>query len=241
MKDKKGSIVLVVAVTVLALIGVLGVLMPRIMLNLLIQETLPEFVGAEYITDFTMVADETFEVENEYFQAQLPSGLEQEDELKDLEEFVYRNNDSGLTIRIQNNASDVTMTVDDLDYQSLPESYMHTSDESMLNSLGYATPDSYYNIMKCVSLLDAKDYDKWNMENMMAYSVYGSIRISLGEVENYLYEREDLYAYIQNPKNTGEYKLEIFRPEDLNTAYVVNLENATITDVTCLLNSIKLK
>lgn len=241
MKKKQTSIILVVAVTVLALIGVLGILMPRIMLNLLIKETLPEFVGAEYITDFTTVADETFEVENEYFRAQILQGFEKTGDLENSKETVFENRESGKKYRIQNMPSDVTMTVNDLDYQSLPESYMNTSDESMLNSLGYATPDSYYNIMKCVSLLDAKDYDKWNMEKIMAYSVYGSIRISLGEVNNYLYEREELCAYIQNNKEIGEYRLEIFRPEDLNTAYVITIENGEMKDVICFLNSINFK
>ncbi len=239
MKNKKMLIYLFIGFIILAMVLGLGILMPRIMLNLLIKETLPEFVAAEYITDFSLLEENAIEIGNDFFTVCIPDSFQETNGSLDEWFMIYEDTKSERLYKIQKISIDVTMTVDDLDYQSLPESYLHTTDESMLNSLGYAEPDSYYNIMKCVSLLDAKDYDKWDMEKIMAYSVYGSIRMNLGEVKNYLYEREDLYAYVQYYKETGAYKLEFFQPKDLNTAYVVTIENGDLEDVTALLNSIQ--
>ncbi len=241
MKDKKLLVYLFIGVFILAMVLGLGVLMPRIMLNLLIEETLPKFVAAEYITDDSVLEENVTEIENDFFTVCIPDSFQETNVSSDECSVIYEDTKTDRFYKIQKNAIDVTMTVDDLDYQSLPESYLHTTDESMLNSLGYAEPDSYYNIMKCVSLLDAKDYDKWNMEKIMAYSVYGSIRMSLGEIENYLYEREELYAYVQYNKDTDTYKIEFFQPQDLNTAYVITIEKGNIEDVAALLNSIQFR
>lgn len=243
---KKRNVIIISAVVgglVLLVWAFINLIWPRVMLHKTITELLPECTGAEYFTDFSLKNEDTFTVSNAYYSIDIPASFTKKEVSEELSVLVYENVETDKRCMIMNEPDCVPMSLleeyEKNETDDIIKKYGISSVESMLTSLGYGTPDSYYNIMKCALLLDYEDYDFWNLDKMVAFWIYGTIRINLYEdTVAYLYEREDICAIVEG---RGMYIVSVMPVDDLNTIYTFTVRSDDVNEVFAILNSFQFK
>jgi len=226
MKKKSKFIVATLIATVALFIsGFVFFVQPRIELYNATREMLPECeAAAEYFTDFTLKNEDTYTVSNEYFSIDIPTYLSEKETFgKEDDSFtMYGTPDGEIGCAVFNEPESYPMSMvdayEEYDEEKVLEKHHITDVEKMFESLGYGRPDSFYNVIKCVYLLDYKDYSFWDLDKMVAFSLYGIVRNEMLGSKVYLYEKEDIRAFVEciSDSMVG---VSVMKTEDLNTPY----------------------
>lgn len=240
---KKTKIIIAVIVIVLVIAALASYLVPMFLLRAATREILPECKRAEFITDFDTMPKDSMEVDNGGYTMRIPDYLIKSDyEAAN----VYNTEDGeGKFIMLTEPFDEAMSLVNPEDYEDdeTMKKYGIKDVEKMFASLGYGTPDSYYNILKCVCLLDWEDYDIFSVRKSVAFSVYAILRVELYmDQDNYLYERGDVRVIMQ-AGGDGYYKIDVFHAGDLNGGYgmIIKDTNVSFEEVVAMLNSIEFK
>ena len=226
MKKKSKFIVATsIATVALLILGFVFFVQPRIELYNATREMLPECEAvAEYFTDFTLENKDTYTVSNEYFSIDIPTYLSEKETFgKEGDSFtMYGTPDGAISCVLVNEPESYPMSMieayEEYDEEKVLEKYNITDVEKMFMSLGYGRPDSFYNVMKCVYFLDYKDYSFWDLDKMVAFSIYGIVRGEMLASKIYFYEKEDIRAFVECISD-GTVGVNVMKTEDLNTPY----------------------
>ncbi len=248
---KKSKIIVATSIATVALLilGFVFFVLPRIELYNATKEMLPECeAAAEYFTDFTLKNEDTYTVSNEYFSIDIPTYLSEKETLgtENDSSTMYGTPDGEIICVLVNEPRSYPMSMveayEEYDEEKVLEKYHIADVEKMFASLGYGRPDSFYNVMKCVYLLDYKDYSFWDLDKMVAFSIYGIVRNEMLASKIYLYEKEDIRAFVEciSDSMVG---VNVMKTEDLNTPYTFIVctrgegKNVDMNEVFGILNS----
>lgn len=243
---KKTKIIITVVLAVLVVSLLALYLVPMFLLREATRKVLPEATRAEYITDFEIKRENTTEVDNGSYTIQVPGDLLKQEVNEDVKVNSYASENEETKILMLTEAFSEEMTLlNPEDYENDPtmKRFGIKNVEKMFESLGYARPDSYYNILKGICLLDWNDYNMLSIRKSVAFSIYAYLRTELTmNAENYLYERDDVRAIIQKGKEPNIH-IDLFCTDDLNGAYtiLVHGEDMTLEEVTAMLNTVEFK
>lgn len=238
-----------IIITVLAVVLVLGGLacyfVPMFLLEAATKEIMPECKRAEYITDFETKPEGYETMDNGGYSIEIPSYLIKSDYEK---ANVYTADDGteyGSQYIFLKEPFDEEMSLIDVYEEDNEEikKYGIRNVAKMFESLGYGTPDSYYNVLKCTSLLDWEDYNIFSVRKSVAFSVYAALREGLYmTLDNYIYERGEVRAIIQTGAE-GYYTIDIFHTDDLNAGYSIRIkdENLSFEEMVSMLNTVEFK
>lgn len=247
---KRTKIIISVLAVVLVLGGFASYFVPMLMLRAATEEILPECKRAEYITDFDTMPENSMEVDNGGYTIQIPDYLLKDDydkanvyytESEDADETDFGAKYIMLTEKYE---FDEPMSLVDPSYyeeDTTIKKYGIKDVEKMFASLGYGTPDSYYNILKCVCLLDWEDYNILSVNKSVAFSVYAVLRTELYmNLDNYIYERGGVRAIVQYG-GEGYFQIDVFSADDLDGAYGMRINDPDLSfeEVVAMLNSIE--
>lgn len=242
---KSTKIIITVLVVVLLVGGLLSYLVPMFILKAATKEILPEAKRAEYITDFETKPEGYVTVDNGGYTIEIPSQLSKSDYEKANVYSAEDGSEYGSQYLFLTEPFDEEMNLLDAYEEDNEEirKYGIRNVEKMFGSLGYARPDSYYNILKGTVLLDWEDYNMFSVRKSVAFSVYAVLRTELYmTLDNYIYERGDVRAIIQTGEE-GEYTVDIFHVDDLNAGYSVRIkdENLSFEEMISMLNTVEFK
>ena len=254
-KKQRRRIVIVIAVALAALLAVIffWVIKPRIEMNNLICEFLPE-VGesAEYFTKYDIADDGLVMTDIGDISIGMPADFELKDtNSQDIAMYRDKNNiNLGVT---------VNTTATELEGMSLfyRDSYDVSDEEYELitkhltewfNALGNGLPDSAYNTYKCMYLLSDDDRSFWDIGQNIAFGITGILRESIpawGE-EIYIYETDDKcgFVHVSYPTDTREcYRVtvDLYSTDDLNAPYPVMINSESLEEAYAIVNSIAIK
>ena len=247
---KKKTITIIIIFAAVLLIGYLAVsiIVPRVMLHNIIQETLADVGdGAEYFTEYAAVhTGETISADNGHIFIDIPKECVSQGVVFETTQ-LYKENDKHMLI---------IMEADELDGMNLldPEKF-DNSDYKVkigldqltkgIESFGNGLPDSAYGTWKCSYMLDEEDYNPWDLNNQVAYSVVGVLKKSIalmGEIS--IYERDDICGFVSvsenaDPENQGKYIviLEIYTKDNLNKVTTVIISTDNLDEAYAVMNS----
>lgn len=245
MKKKTKIIITIVLAVFVAALLVLY-LVSMFLLRAATKKVLPETTRAEYITDFEIKRENTIEVDNGGYTIQIPDDLlkvEVKEEVK-VNSYASENNETEILMLTEAFSEEMTL-LNPEDYENDPtmKRFGIKNVEKLFDSLGYARPDSYYNILKGICLLDWNDYNMLSIRKSVAFSIYAYLRTELAmNADNYLYERDNVRAIIQKGKEPNTH-IDLFCTDDLNGAYtiLVHGDDMTLEEVTAMLNTVEFK
>ncbi len=242
---KSTKIILAVLAVVLVLGGLASYFVPMLILKAETKKVLPEAERAGYITDFETKPEGWISVDNTGYTMEIPAYLEKNDYDQ---ANVYAGEDG-----TEFGAKYIMLTTPYEEEMSLIDAYKDNEEsvkkygirdvEKMFNALDYGTPDSYYNILKGVCLLDWEDYNILSVRKSVAFSVYAVMRKELYmTMDNYIYERGDVRAIVQTGEEGG-YTIDVFRVSDLNAGYSMMIKDANLSfdEMVSMLNTIEFK
>lgn len=248
---KHRSTIIAVAI-ILTILLALSCLIPRIALYVLVKGVMPDCTKAEYITDYTVTDDTAVTEHANGYSYKIPSHYTKEAIKKDdFDVCAYSapNADAEIPYKylIINNASDVEMNLLDKSYYEGEDAFKFIKEknaEEIFASLGYGTPDSFYNVTKCVALLDYEDYSFWNLDKTVAFFTYASLRVAAyPNTRFYIYERDDVRAIVQTAifqedESKAQFQIDIFHKDHLNKPYGTILVVKDYEEMVSFLNSI---
>ena len=241
------TIVIIAAVSLVVYLAV-SIIVPRVMLHNMIQETLGGVGdGAEYFTEYSVGHTETtFSAGNGHIMIDVPERCLKQD--IDFQEAQFYKEDNQCMV--------ILLASDEIDGMNLldPEKF-DNSDYKVkigldqltkgIESFGNGLPDSAYGTWKCSYMLDEEDYNPWNLNNQVAYSIVGVLKISIalpGEIS--IYERDDICGFVTvrenaDPENQGKYSvmLDIYTKDNLNKSTTVMVTTNKIEDAYAVMNS----
>ena len=242
---KSTKIMITVLAVVLVLGGIASYLVPMFLLKAATKEIMPECKRAEYITDLKSKPEGFVIMDNGGYTIKIPSYLSKSDYEK---ANVYSADDGteyGSQYIFLMEPFDEEMSLVDAYEEDNAEikKYGIRNVKKMFESLGYGTPDSYYNVLKCTCLLDWEDYNVFSVRKSVAFSVYAALREGLYmTLDNYIYERDDVRAIVQTGEE-GYYTIDIFHTDDLNAGYGMRIkdENLSFEEMVSMLNTVEFK
>lgn len=248
----KRRIAIILIVVILAVVLTLACLIPRIALYALAKGILPECTRAEYITDYSVTDDAAITEHTEAYSYKIPARYTKADirnHSVDASSYTAPNADSDSPYKylILNRADEVEMNLLDPSYYKNEESLKFNKQvnaEEIFSSLGYGTPDSFYNTLKCVASLDYEDYSFWNLNKTAAFFTYATLRGGLyPDTTFYIYERDDVRAIVQTGtdqeyEDCAQYQIDIFHKDHLNESYATLLVVKDYNEMLAFLNSI---
>lgn len=219
------AIATAIATAALLILGFVFLVLPRIELYNATKEMLPECEAiAEYFTDFALENEDTYTVSNEYFSIDIPAYLSEKETIGTATDSftMYGTPDGETSCVLIDEPESYPMSMieayEEYDEDKVMEKYHITDVERMFTSLGYGRPDSFYNVMKCVYLLDYKDYDFWDLDKMVAFSIYGIMRTEMYAGKAYLYEKDDIRALVEC-HSEKMVAVSVMQTTDLNKVY----------------------
>lgn len=249
---RKITIIIAAALAVLLFVVFFWVIKPRIEMNNLICEFLPE-VGesAEYFTKYGIADDGLVMTDIGDISIGMPADFELKDtNSQDIVIYRDKNNDE-LGVTVNTSATELEdMSLFDRD------SYADYSDEEYekitkhlkewFGALGHGLPDSAYNTYKCMHLLSDSDRSFWDIGQNIAFGIVGIMRESMpiwGE-EIYIYEADDKcgFVHVSYPTEAREYyrvTVDLYSTDDLNAPYTVIISSKSLEQAYATLNSIK--
>lgn len=248
---KHRSTIIAVAI-ILTILLALSCLIPRIALYALVKIMLPECTKAEYITDYTVTDDTAITKHTNGYSYKIPGHYTEKEVEKDVADicaYSAPNADADIPYKyiITNTADEAEMNLLDKSYYEGEDSFKYIKEkdaEELFTSLGYGTPDSFYNVIKCVALLDYEDYSFWNLDKTAAFFTYASLRFAAyPDTRFYIYERDDVRAIIQTAtfqedESKAHFQIDIFHKDHLNEPYGAILVVKDYEEMLAFLNSI---
>lgn len=253
---QRRKIIIVIAAALVILLAVVyfWVIKPRIELNNLICEFLPEVgEGAEYFTEYDTVDDSMVTLETDVLSVDIPADYVQKD-IGELDAVMYHdsNNDdlsvivmtsdtdlSGMSFFYRDNYDDVS----DEEYETIVK-YL----KEWFGALGNGLPDSAYGTYKCMYLLSDDDRSFWNIGQNIAFGIMGIMRESVpmwGD-EIYIYETDDKcgFVHVSYPTDTREcywVTVDLYSTDDLNAPYTVMINTESLEEAYAMVNSITIR
>ncbi len=248
---RKIVVIIAVAVAVLLAVVFFWVIKPRIELNNLICEFLPEVgEGAEYFTEYDVSDDSLVTLETEVLSVDIPADYVQKD-MGEIDAVVYH--DSG------NQELMIMVTTSETDFSDISlfyrDNYGDISDEEYetivrylkdwFGALGNGLPDSAYGTYKCMHLLSDDDRSFWNIGQNIAFGITGILKESIpvwGE-ELYIYESDDKcgFVFVAAPHDDVSYyrvTADIYSTDDLNAPHNVIIRSESVEQAYAIINSI---
>lgn len=247
-KRKTVTIIIIIAAVLLVGYIAVSVVVPRVMLHKLITETLSDIGdGAEYFTEYSVAHREaTFSADNGHIMIDIPERCVKQD-MDFNEAQFYKEDNECMVILLQEDELDGMNLLDPENFDNSDYKVKIGLDQltNGIESFGNGLPDSAYGTWKCSYMLDEEDYNPWNLNNQVAYSVVGVLKMSIalpGEVS--VYERDDICGFVSvaenaDPENQGKYNvtLEIFTKDNLNKSTAVMVTTNNIEDAYAVMNS----
>ncbi len=224
----------------------LVLLVPRVGLQMMAKSGMESFKGGEMITDYETKPEKGVSVGNEYIKFKLPQEMTQAENKTSLDAYVIKNNTGDKQCVLINKMSDVTISLVDEAHtneegKKLIKRYGASNVENAYESMGYPVPDSYYNIMKCMTLLDYEDFDFLSMRKAQVFVAMVELRkVIYQERKLYVYERDDVCAFVQE-RSKNQYAIEFFEKNDLNTVCAITMKTQDFDDIKCILNTVEFK
>ena len=248
---RKIIIIITAAIVILLFVVFFWVIKPRIEMNNLICEVLPE-VGesAEYFTQYDIADDSLVMTDIGNISIGLPAGYELKDtNVQDIVIYCDKNNiELGVTVNTcATNMEDMSLfdrdsyDVSDEQYEKIVK---HLTE--WFNALGNGLPDSAYNTYKCMHLLSDDDRSFWDIGQNIAFGIVGIMKESMpiwGD-EIYIYETEDRCGFISvsYPTDTRDFyrvTVDLYSTDDLNAPYIVIISTQSLEQAYAVINSIK--
>lgn len=255
-KKQRRKIIIIISAAIIILAAVLffGVIRPRMELNALVSEYLPEVGnGSEYFTEYSISDDSLISLNTDCFTINIPANYVQKD-IGELDAIMYHDADN-------ENRSAIIMTSDnDLSSMNIFDRahFEDLTDEEYENivrylkdwfgALGNGLPDSAYGTYKCAYLLSDDDRSFWNIGQNIAFGITGIIKESLPIMgdEVFIYEADGKCGFItiSSPKEGQNYfrvTADIYSTTDLNTPHTITIRSETLEEAYAMINSIKFK
>ncbi|MBQ9948162.1 MAG: zf-HC2 domain-containing protein [Oscillospiraceae bacterium] len=252
-KKQRRTIVIIISVALIALAAVLffGVIRPRVELNKLINDYIPE-VGksAEYFTSYDITDESLVTLETEVMSIDIPANYVQKD-LGELQSVMYHDSNNAdrsvMVITSHTDMSDMNLfcrdnydDVSDEEYEQIVK-YL----KNWFGALGNGLPDSSYGTYKCIYLLNDDDRSFWNIGQNIAFGIMGLMKNELplfGDVV-YIYETDDMcgFVYVAMPKEQQDFyrvTADFYSTDDLNTPHTVMIRSETLEEAYSIINSI---
>jgi len=249
MSNKKTITIIIICAAVL-LVGYLtvAVIVPRVMLHNMIQETLGGVGdGAEYFTEYSVAHTEaTFSADNGHIVIDIPEKCVKQDLDFDGTQF-YKEDNKCMVILLQGDELDGMNLLDPEKFDNSDYKVKIGLDQLTkgIESFGNGLPNSAYGTWKCSYMLDKEDYNPWDLNNQVAYSVVGVLKMSIalpGEIS--IYERDDICGFISvrenfDPENQGKYDvvLEIYTKDNLDKSTAVMIRTNNLEEAYAIMNS----
>ncbi len=237
---KKVIIVSAVVAVLLTVAGAVLYFVPRLILEKVYGIDPKLCKSAKYITDFNNTRSDYITVCTDYYVVHVPRGYAGED-VRYQNSKIFRSQDNTKSYLIIGEPS----KTDDITLMNM-ESYKNDEKlagltkeelEKVFNSLDYGLPDSCYNVFKCAALLDVKDFNMFDSNNVIAFTSYAIIKKS-GMQYCYIYERDDIRALVSTmSEGSNKYYIEIFHKDNLNKSFLINVTTDEEDDIVKLLNS----
>lgn len=260
-KTKK---IIIIIVTVVLLGGFfLWILLPRLAIKKLADTYLDSFdVEGKYFEDYSVTDDSLVTVVNKYISLDIPSELtlvnEEYVEEKGGEGVAVYSNENeeyGDSVMVSNkpdheewNLTDVSQTLEagaEEEFEIAHEQFVKG-----IESFGNGTPDSYYDTLKCIYLLEHEDQAFWDMNKATAFvalATYRSILVNDQEAI-YIYEREDICGILHISRLIKEeydysgysVQFKVYSPDDLDTSYLIMMRAKTLEEIYAVINSVEI-
>lgn len=251
---RKLVIILIAALAVLLFVVFFWVIKPRIELNNLICDFLPEVGdGAEYFTEYGVKVEGLVTLDTDVLSIDIPANYVQKD-MGELNAVMCRDS--------ENEELYVMVMTDDTVLSAMSlfdrDNYEDMSDEEYdtivrylsdwFGALGNGLPDSAYGTYKCVHLLSDDDRSFWDVGQNIAFGITGILKESVpiwGE-EVYIYETEEKcgFVFVAAPKDDDSHyrvTVEIYSTDDLNTPHNVIICAESVEEAYAIINSIDIK
>ncbi len=238
-KKKTITTIIIIAALLLVVYLAVSIVVPRVMLHNMIQETLAGVGnGAEYYSnDKTIKLEQTITADNGHILIDIPSECVRQDNVFETTQ-LYKENNEHMVIMMKAEEFGSEMNLinpenfDSSDYKvKIGLDQLAKGFESFGNGL----PDSAYGTYKCAYMLDKEDYNPMSLDNQVAYSVMGVLKVSLPQFGKlYVYEDEEICGFIHVNDRTdladmSDYLvcLEIYTKDNLNkvTSIMVSTDN----------------
>ena len=250
---RKMIIIIAAAIAVLLFVVFFWVIKPRIEMNNLICEFLPE-VGesAEYFTKYDIADDGLVMTDIGDITIGMPADFELKDtNSQDIAMYRDKNN-INLGVTVNTTATELEgMSLFYRDSYDVPDEEYELITKHLtewFNALGNGLPDSAYNTYKCMYLLSDDDRSFWDIGQNIAFGITGILRESIpawGE-EIYIYETDDKcgFVHVSYPTDTREcYRVtvDLYSTDDLNAPYTVMINSESLEEAYAIVNSIAIK
>ena len=249
---KKKTVTIIIICAAVLLIGYLAVsvIVPRVMLHNLIKETLSSVgEGAEYFTEYDIVhTGATFSADNGHIAIDIPEECVKQD--IDLNEAqLYKEDNQCMVILLKSDEIDGMNILDPEKFDASDYKVKIGLNELTegIESFGNGLPNSAYGTWKCAYMLDEEDYKPQSLNNQVAYSVIGVLKVSLpqfGEIS--VYENGEICGFVTvrenaEPENEGKYSvsLEIFTKDNLNKSTFVMVTTNNLDEAYAIMNSVR--
>ena len=244
-KKKIRIIVLSIIIGVALLVAAALFLFPRIVLYSVIQSTVPD-VGkpAVYFTEYDVTAQNTYTIDNGHISVDIPMGYVLNERLSEATKetaTIYRKDsyniiimkpaDFGDTLNFLNpNNFDVSEFGVNMNMDLLTDGY---------EKIGNGLPQSAYENYKTAYLLENSDYSFFSLKKATAYMITAAVKqmaeSSMNYDDVYVYERDDVRAFLKIKENDGsdtsegkyEVQLDIYTTDNLNeiTTLMFNIDS----------------
>ena len=247
---KRKTVTIIIIIAAVLLVGYLAVsvVVPRVMLHNMIQETLADIGdGAEYFTEYSIANREaTFSADNGHIMIDIPEKCVKQDlDFNDTQ--FYKEDNQCMVILLQEDELDGMNILDPEKFDNSDYKVKIGLDQLTkgIESFGNGLPNSAYGTWKCSYMLDEEDYNPWDLNNQVAYSIVGVLKMSIalpGEIS--IYERDDICGFVSviensDSENQGKYNvtLEIYTKDNLNKSTAVLVTTNNLEEAYAIMNS----
>lgn len=246
--------VIVGALVILLAVVFFWVIKPRIELNSLVSEFLPEVgEGAGYFTEYDVTDDSLVTLNTDVLSIGIPADYVQKD-IGELDAVMYHDSENDdLSVLVMTSA-------DDYSDMSLfhRDNYDDVSDEEYevivkhlrewFGALGNGLPDSAYGTYKCMHMLSDGDRSFWNIGQNIAFGIMGIMKEELpifGDTV-YIYETDEKCGIVtislpDDENDTYYAMVDMYSAADLNTPHSLIIRSESLDEVYAIINSIKIK
>lgn len=237
---KKVIIVSVVLAVLLTVAGVAWYFIPRLVLKNVYGIDPKQCKAAKQITDFDNTWSDSMTVGTDYYVIDIPKGLTAEN-VNISNSKRYHSADKSkdiLLIGAPSQGDDINLM--NPKYHSNTDEFSGATREELekvFNSLDYGLPDSCYNTLKCAAMLDVKDFNMLDANNVLAFRTYAILKTGLSNY-THIYEKDDVRALVYNTgAGSTSYYIEVYHKDNLNESYSMRVVTDDEEDITKILNS----
>lgn len=248
--------VLICAALIILAMAYFWVIQPRIAINGLLNEMLPEVgKGAEYFTEYDVTDSSLAVKDSPNYSIGVPADYEQKELSEGFPAAVYQDSENNdLSVMLMYESSDYSEMslfdkanfedeIDDDSYDTIVSEL-----EKWFGALGNGLPDSAYGTLKCVYMLDDSDRSFWNIGQNIAFGIMGIMKQGMplfGDTV-LIYETDEMCGIITISRPTEEQEgyhaiADMFSTDELNTPYTVTIRSESIEEIYAIINSMTIK